>query len=485
VTVTGRRQEDPLVRPVAFVDRRLGSASFMKKTMEYVFPDHWSFLLGEIALYSFVVLVMTGTFLALFFTDSSSSTVYNGSYEPLQGLQASEAYVSVVRISFDVPAGLLIRQTHHWAANLFVAAIVIHAMRIFFTGAFRKPREINYMIGVTLAMLAVLEAFAGYMLPDDLLSGMGLVIAYAVALAIPLVGGQHGMLILDGEFPGSPAFWPRLFIAHVFLLPMIIGALIAAHLFLLTRQKHTQFPGPGRTERNDVGTPMWPGYALRSLGWFLMVAAVLVLLGGLVQINPIWQWGPYETYLSSNGAQPDWYLGWLIGGLRLMPGFEPRFAGATWIPNPFWGGALFPLVVFGLLYLWPWFEQKFITRDRTRHELLDRPRDNPLRTAIGVAVFVWVFFVFYGGSADRLLISIGFDYVGQIWAYRFMAFFVPLIAGVVTYRICKELRAREVHPLRGWQGRTVVRREDGGFDSLPAGDAANPEDGAEPAIKQL
>jgi ubiquinol-cytochrome c reductase cytochrome b subunit len=478
------RRRDPVEAPIAFVDRRLGSASFTKQVLSYVFPDHWSFLLGEIALYSFVVLIGTGTFLALFFADSQSETVYHGSYSALTGLRASEAYVSVLNISFDVPAGLLIRQTHHWAANVFVAAIVIHAMRVFFTGAFRKPREINYVVGVTLAMLAILEAFAGYMLPDDLLSGMGLVIAYAVALSLPLIGGQFGTLVWDGEFPGSAAFWPRLFIAHVFLLPLIIAALIGLHLALMTRQKHSQFPGRGRTERNDVGTPLWPGYALRTVGWFLLIAGILFLLGGLVQINPIWQWGPYEPYLSSNGAQPDWYLGWLIGGLRLMPELEPRFGGHTWIPNPFWGGALFPLVVFGLLYLWPWIEQRFITRDRRRHELLDRPRDNPLRTAIGAGVLTWIVFIFYGGAADRVLVSVGFDYVGQIWAYRVLAFALPVLVGLLAYRICRELKAREVHPLRGWQGSTVTRTVDGGFASVPDEDAANPRAGDEPGLRR-
>jgi ubiquinol-cytochrome c reductase cytochrome b subunit len=403
----------------------------------------------------------------------------------LKERSSAEAYVSVLNISFDVPAGLLIRQTHHWAANVFVAAIVIHAMRIFFTGAFRKPRELNWLIGVTLAMLALLEAFFGYMLPDDLLSGMGLVIAYAVALSLPIVGGQIAVWFWGGEFPGSPDFWPRMFIMHVFVLPVIIGALIAVHLFFIMRQKHTQFRGRGRTERNDVGTPMWAGYAFRSLGWFFMVCAVVTLLGGLIQINPIWLWGPYEPYLSTNGAQPDWYLGWLIGGLRMMPPLEPRGFGHTWIPNPFWGGALFPLIIFGLLYLWPWFEQRFLTKDRKRHELLDRPRDNALRTAIGTGVFTWLFFVFYGGSADRLLISIGFDYVGQIWAYRFLMFIVPAIVAFLTYRICKQLKRREAHPLRGWDGHTVIRTEDGGFTTIAPGDAANPEQGAEPGIKQL
>ena len=279
---TRTRKEDPLAEPVRFVDERLGAAPLLKKALHYAFPDHWSFLLGEIALYSFVVLIATGTFLALFYVPSQSETVYHGGNAALQGLAGSQAYVSVVRLSFDVPAGLLMRQAHHWAANVFIASILVHLMRVFFSGAFRKPRELNYAVGVTMLMLALLEGFAGYSLPDDLLSGMGLVIAYGVALSVPLIGGQLANLIWDGRFPGSDAFFGRLFIAHVFILPAIIGTLIAVHMAMIMRQHHAQFPGPGRQERNVVGTPLWPGYALRTLGWFAAVTAVIVLLGGLV-----------------------------------------------------------------------------------------------------------------------------------------------------------------------------------------------------------
>jgi ubiquinol-cytochrome c reductase cytochrome b subunit len=327
------RRPDPLVEPIRFVDSRLGAASLIRASLRYVFPDHWSFLLGEIALYAFLALVATGTYLALFFEPSTAETVYRGSYAPLQGATMSHAYLSTLEISLDRPAGLLIRQTHHWAALVFVAAIVVHLMRIFFTGAFRTPRELNWMVGVTMLGIAILEGFLGYSLVDDQLSGMGLAIAYSVVLSIPLVGGQLATLIWDGRFPGSEAFEPRLFIGHVFLIPALLATLIAVHLAMVVRQRHTQFRGPGRTERNDVGTPTWPGYALRSLGWLFAVVAVLVLLGGLVQINPIWLWGPFEPWQGTNGAQPDWYLGWLIGALRIMPNWEPRFWGTRGSPT--------------------------------------------------------------------------------------------------------------------------------------------------------
>ena len=468
--MSARPDRDVLREPVRFVDERLGTAKLLRAALRYVFPDHWSFLLGEMALYSFVVLVATGTYLALFFVPSAGETVYRGSYAPLHGAQVSEAYKSAVDLSLDVPAGLLLRQTHHWAALLFVVAIVLHLVRIFFTGAFRKPRELNWIIGVTLMALAILEGFAGYSMPDDLLSGMGLAIAYSVAASLPLIGGQLATLVWGGPFPGSDAFIARLFIAHVFVIPALLATLIALHLAQIVRQHHAQFPGPGRREDNVVGTPAWPGYALRSLSWMAAVTAVLVLLGGLVQINPVWQWGPYEPYQGTNGAQPDWYLGWLIGGLRIMPNWEPRVLGHTLIPNPFFGGVLFPGIVFAVLYTWPWLEERWITRDRRRHDLLDRPRDNPWRTAIGAAFFTWVAMIFVAGAADRMLISIGFSYVGQVWFFRFAAFLAPVVAGVVAHRACRQLQATGAHPLRGWTGRRVAREPGGGFRDMPPAD---------------
>jgi quinol---cytochrome-c reductase cytochrome b subunit len=432
-------------RAVRFADQRLGSSSLLKKALRYAFPDHWTFLFGEIALYAFVVLVATGIYLTLYFEPSTHDTIYRGGYEPLQGVRTSEAFDSTMRLSFDVPAGLLFRQTHHWAALVFVAAIVMHMFRVFFTGAFRKPRDINWIVGVTMMGLAVFEGFTGYSLPDDLLSGMGLAIAYGVAMSIPLIGADVAFLAWGGEFPGTHVFESRLFIVHVLIVPVILAGLISIHLATIMRQKHTQFPGPGRTERNVVGTPMWPGYALRSIGLLLSVAAVLFLLGGLVQINPIWQWGPYEPYVGTNGAQPDWYLGWLIGALRLMPPLEIQAFGRTLVPNPFFGGLLFPTFCFGALYLWPWLERR-ITRDESRHELLDRPRDRPWRTALGAAFFSWVVTIFVAGAGDRMFFSLGFPYEGQVWFFRIAAFVVPVVVYLVVLRVCRELREEEPRP---------------------------------------
>ena len=430
-------------RAVTFVDERTGAIPLVRRSLRYVFPDHWSFLLGEVALYSFVVLLGTGVYLTFFFEDSTAQTIYNGEYSPLVGHEMSEAYRSVLEISTTVKAGLLIRQTHHWAANVFVAAIVLHLARIVFTGAFRKPRDLTYYIGLTMLMFALLEGYLGYSLADDLLSGMGLAIGYGVALSIPFVGANLAALIWGGPFPGDPDFWSRMYVTHILLIPAALAVLISLHLVLVATRHHTQFRMTRRhTERTVVGTPLIPGYAPRSLGLACAVAAVLFLLGGLVQINPIWLWGPYHTYEATNAAQPDWYLGWLIGGLRLMPDWDLVIAGYTVVPNAFWGGAAFPLVVFALLFLWPWLERRR-TGDHRFHNLLDRPRDAPWRTGLAAALATCVVTVFFAGSMDRAQVTLGLAYDKQLWAYRVLFVVLPVVVLLVTVRVCRELRDGE------------------------------------------
>jgi ubiquinol-cytochrome c reductase cytochrome b subunit len=428
---------------VGFVDHRSGSAPLLRKTLRYLFPDHWSFLLGEVALYAFVVLVATGTYLAFFYRDSTKDVVYHGPYAPLHGQHMTEAYHSALDLSFTVKAGLLMRQTHHWAADIFVAAIVLHLLRIFFTGAYRKPRGLTYTIGLLMLFAVLLEGYLGYSLVDDLLSGMGLAIGYGVALSIPFFGANLAALIWDGPFPGSPAFFSRMYIMHVFILPAVIATLLVLHLALVALRHHTQFKRtPRQTERKIVGVPTYPGQTPRSLGLLSFVVGTLFLLGGLVQINPIWLWGPYHTYSAENGAQPDWYLGWLIGALRLMPNWDFTIGNYTLVPNPFWGGAAFPLVVFGFLLLWPALERRF-GGDDAYHNLLDRPRDAPVRTAIGFALLVWVLVVFLAGASDRVDVMFGISYAAQLWVYRVLFFVAPPVVGLIAYRVCVELEKGE------------------------------------------
>lgn len=426
-----------MIRKLAtWLDERVGASGFTRHALNKVFPDHWSFMLGEIALYAFVVLLLTGIFLSLFFDPSVRETVYEGAYEPLNGVTVSDAYNSVLRLSFDVRAGLVMRQIHHWAAIVFIASLVVHMLRVFFTGAFRKPREINWIIGLTLLILAMFNGFTGYSLPDDLLSGTGLRIAYSIALSIPLIGTWLAFLLFGGEFPAEEII-PRLFVTHVMIIPAAIIGLLTVHLAIVWRQKHTDFPGPGRRESNVVGSKLWPTYAAKSLGLFFAVFAVLGALGGLVQINPVWLYGPFEPQQVTSPAQPDWWLGWVEGALRLFPAWEIRAFGFE-IPNPFFPAILLPGITFALLYAWPFLEQRF-TNDLEFHHLLDRARDHPVRTALGVATTTFYVVMFLAASNDLLAKWLDLEVELVTWAYRVAVIVLPVIAGFVTYRLMKAL----------------------------------------------
>ena len=390
------------------------------------------------------MLVATGVYLTFFFHPSLNEVVYHGSYVPLQGVRMSEAYRSAIDLSFDVRAGLVMRQIHHWAALLFLATIVVHLCRIFFTGAFRRPREINWMIGVTLLILAIFNGFAGYSLLDDQLSGTGLRIAYSIALSIPVVGTWLASLLFGGEFPG-PDILTRLFIIHVLLLPAAIAVLLTAHLFIIVRHKHTQFAGPGREEDNVVGKRLWPTYAAEATGLFFLTAAVLCLLGGVAQINPIWVYGPFNPAEVSSASQPDWYMGWLDGALRIMPGWEIRAFGFE-IPNPFFPAVLLAGITFTLLYIWPFIEAR-VSGDHAEHHICDRPRQRPVRTALGVATLSFYVICFFGGASDVLSSTFGLSVNAVLWTFRIALIVVPPIAAATTYRLCRELSARDGLPI--------------------------------------
>ncbi len=423
-----------------WLDERLGQAGKLRRTLNKVFPDHWSFMLGEIALYSFIILLLTGTYLTFFFKASSAEVVYHGSYLPLRGVTMTQAYESTLQISFDVRAGLLVRQIHHWAALLFVASIAVHACRTFFTGAFRKPREINWVIGVVLLTLALGEGFCGYSLPDDLLSGTGLRIAYSIAESIPVVGSYLAYFVFGGDFPGDQIIG-RLYAIHILLIPGILLALIGAHMALLVHQKHTQFPGPGKTEHNVVGSRLFPGFAAKTNGFFFIVFGACALLGGLAQINPIWLFGPYEARNVSAGSQPDWYIGWLDGSSRLMPGWEIRLWGHT-IPPIFWPTVIMPGIIFTLMGAYPWLEQRF-TGDRNIHHLLDRPRDRPIRTAIGVGSITFYVVLWASGGNDILANIFHISLNVTTYMGRTAAVIGPPIAFWITYKLCLALQAKD------------------------------------------
>ncbi len=424
-------------RLTQWIDDRLGASSFAKQALNKVFPDHWSFLLGELALYCFLILVLTGVFLSFFFDPSVSESVYRGEYEPLNGVHVSNAYKSVLDLSFEVRAGLVMRQMHHWAALIFIAAMFVHMLRIFFTGAFRRPREINWLIGLTLLILGLLNGFSGYSLPDDLLSGTGLRIAYSVVLSIPVIGTWMAFLVFGGEFPAEQII-ERLFVVHIFIVPVAIAGLMTAHLAIVWRQKHTQFPGPGRTEGNVVGEKLWPTYMTKSMALFFGVSAVVAILGGLVQINPVWLYGPFRAEQIPSPAQPDWYLGWLEGALRLFPPWEIRAFGFE-LPNPFYPAILLPGITFNLLYLWPFLEAK-LTGDREPHHLLERARDHPVRTALGIAGLAFYLVLFAAASNDLLSKWLKIPVESITNAYRVLLLVFPPVAGLITYRLMDALR---------------------------------------------
>jgi ubiquinol-cytochrome c reductase cytochrome b subunit len=419
------------------LDQRFHLASGLRRQINKVFPTHWSFMLGEIALNTFIVLLLSGTYLTLFFDPSMEEVKYNGVYSNLRGIEMSRAYASTLELSFDVRGGLFIRQVHHWAALLFVAAIVAHMFRTFFTGAFRKPRETNWAIGVAIALLAGLEGLTGYSLPDDLLSGTGLRIISAITMSPPIIGTWAHWAIFGGEFPGTLII-PRFFIIHVLLIPGILVALIAVHLGLVWYQKHTQFPGPGRTERNVVGVRILPVFATKATGFALTNIGVICLMAGLFQINPIWNFGPYNPSQVSAASQPDWYVGWLDGSTRLWPAWE-IYLGNYMIPASFWPTMVIPGIMFSLAFAYPAIERK-LTKDNASHNLLQRPRDVPVRTGLGMMAISFMFILLLSGGNDVIAYTFDISLNATTWAGRIGMLLLPPIAYYVTYRICLGLQ---------------------------------------------
>jgi len=457
---------DPRLAAAAdFLDTRVGISKIVKEFARKIFPDHWSFLLGEIALYSFIVLLISGTFLTMFFVPSMAETHYPTDALPvsMQGVQMSEAYASTIHMSFHVRGGLLMRQIHHWAALLFVGAMVVHMLRIFFTGAFRRPRELNWLVGFTLLIMGLLAGFSGYSLPDDVLSGNGLRIADGVALAIPIIGSYVSYGLFGGEFPGTDII-PRLFTVHILLVPALILALVAVHLFLIVWHKHTQYPGPGRTQKNVVGFPLFPVYTAKAGGFFFIVFGVIALMGATMSINAVWNYGPYDPSVVSAGAQPDWYMLFLEGALRLMPGpTEFVIGGFTLSLNILIPGVVVPGLLFTFLALYPFIERA-VTKDTGEHHLLDRPRNAATRTAIGAA-FLSIWFVLIGAGANDLIathFNVSLNLI--TWIFRILFFVLPVVVFMVTRRICFGLQRKDRElALHGHETGRVVRFASGEF----------------------
>ncbi len=446
-----------------YVDSRVGFSAALKRNLRKVFPDHWSFMLGEIALYSFIILLLTGVFLTFWYKPSMTEVIYNGSYIPLKGVPMSEAFASTLEISFDVRGGMLIRQIHHWAALFFVAAMMVHLMRVFFTGAYRKPREFNWLLGIGLLTLGLLEGFAGYSLPDDLLSGIGLRIASGIVQALPVIGTWALYFLFGGEFPGVD-FIPRLYTIHVLLVPGIILALVTAHLLLVWTQKHTQYPGPGRTENNVVGYPLLPVYTAKAGGFFFIVFGVTTLMGALVTINPIWLYGPFTPDQVTAGSQPDFYIGFLEGSLRVMPAIEFNiFNTWTFSPNVLIPALILPGLMMTAMALYPFIES-WVTGDKREHNLLDRPRNAPTRTALGTMSLSFYILLWLGGGNDIIATTFNMSINAITWFMRFALIAVPPIVFIITRRICLGLQRNDLDKLlHGKETGRILRLPDGGF----------------------
>ncbi|GAA1934654.1 cytochrome bc complex cytochrome b subunit [Streptomyces sodiiphilus] len=448
-------------RAADWADGRLGIYGLAKANMRKIFPDHWSFLLGEVCLWSFVILLLTGVYLTLFFVPSMGEIAYDGSYVPMQGVLMSEAYASTLHISFDVRGGLLMREIHHWAALIFVVGLFFHMMRVFFTGAFRKPREINWLFGFTLLLLAMFTGLTGYSLPDDLLSGTGVRFMEGAILAVPVVGTWLQMLLFGGEFPGHVII-PRFFVVHVLLLPGLMLALIAAHLILVVYHKHTQFAGPGRTNNNVVGMPLFPVYMAKAGGFFFLIFGLFALIAATTSINPVWVLGPYRPDQVSTNAQPDWYMGFSEGLVRLMPAAEFVLFDRYTLNL----GLLVPLMVFPLMMaviaLYPFFEN-WVTKDKREHHIAERPRNAPNRTAFGVAWLSWYFVALVAGGNDLWALNFDLSINAITWWGRVSFFVLPVVVFIVTRRICLGLQRRD-------REKVLHGRESGVIKRLPHGE---------------
>ncbi|UUU21303.1 cytochrome bc1 complex cytochrome b subunit [Streptomyces sp. DSM 40750] len=450
----------PGERVADWADGRLGLYGLAKANLRKVFPDHWSFMLGEICLYSFLILILTGVWLTLFFEPSGVEVEYHGTYEQLNGVLMTRAYESTLEISFDVRGGLLIRQIHHWAALVFVAGMLVHMMRVFFTGAFRKPREMNWLFGWTLLFLGIITGLTGYSLPDDLLSGTGLRFAQGAILSVPIVGTYLSFFLFGGEFPGHDII-SRLFPIHVLLLPGIMLALVVAHLILVFYHKHTQYPGPGRDQKSVVGMPFMPVYMAKAGGFFFLVFGVLTFMGAIATINPVWAFGPYRADLVTTGAQPDWYLGFSEGLIRVMPGWEINAFGHTLVLGVFIPFSLFPLIMLAI-GVYPFIEA-WITGDKREHHILDRPRNVPVRTGLGVAWLSLYGVLLIGGGNDIVATHLHLSINAITWFVRIGFFVVPVLAFIVTRRICLGLQRRD-------RDQVLHGRETGIIKRLPHGE---------------
>lgn len=433
----------PLVdRLFDMLDERVAHRHVGEAASRKIFPSHWSFLLGEVALISFLVLVGTGIFLTMFYVPSAEQTVYEGSSAVHQGRELPEAYESVVRLTHDVNAGLLVRRVHRAASHLFIFATLAHFARIVLTGAFQRPREPNYHIGLALLLLAVATGWVGHNLPLDTLAVTSYRIFYAMALSVPWVGDPVALWIFGGEFPTTQMI-SRFFSVHVLWLPLTITGVITLHMLLVLRQQHTQAPEEGVDGQTTVvGEPLWPWQAVTTMVLFLLVVGILAASAVLVPWSDVDYVGPYRLGSVVNQSHPDWFLIWVEGLLRLVPAFELDLLGATWT-QVFVVGTAVPLLVVALLFAYPWIERRTVGPTGNVH-VLDHPLDVPFRAGM-VAFSVTFFLVATVAGAHDVVARLLFAPIELVtWVLQAAILVLPPAAGlaVAAYARSQPLRWR-------------------------------------------
>ena len=422
-------------------------------------PLHWSNMFGVVSMACVIVLFATGVFLMFLYTPSSAPVVYRGAYLPLHGTTMSRALASTLALSFQVQGGLLIRQAHHWAALLLPAAIILQLLVSFFTGAFRTPRKTGWVLLFLILIVALVGGWSGYALPDDMLSGTGLRIVQGIVVGIPVVGAWASALLFGGSFPG--AIIEHLYPIHIVIVPVLLVALLWLRIRSGYARGPAQLPGPGRTEDNVVGVPIFPTAAVRAGGLLLTVMGLLFLVSATFAVSPVWLYGPSSPADASADSQPDWYTGFLDGALRLVP---PGW-GFVWLGHTWSLAILLPLAVVGAflvaVVLYPFVEQ-WISGDKREHNLLDRPRNTPTRTSIGVAGMTFYGALWGAGSADLVATHFQVSLEAVLVFYQVALLAGPITAFLVTRRICFALQRRDREVLLHGYGTGRIVRMPGG-----------------------
>lgn len=430
---------------------------------------HWSFMFAEVAIWSFVVLVVTGLFLMVFYDPDMSPVLYQGVYTPLRGIPVSEAFDSTMRLSLEVRGGLLVRQMHHWATLVFVAAIALQLLRMFVTGAFRRPRTVQWLIWVTLLPLGMAAGETGNILPDDMLSGGSLWLIQSALLSIPVVGTSAVQLLFGPEFPGESII-PVMYWVHALVIPAAVAVLLGARERLVRRHGHSRFAAsdPGRRGAR----PLMAGATV----------GVLVILGMGFQIAPIWLYGPAGPGQISAGSVPDWYMGFLDGALRIMPGWELTLGDHTLSLAVLLPALIMPGVFFTALAAYPMAERLAVgrltrydalgrpkTRSRMAGEwtgatVLDRPREAPVRTGVAAAGVAFYGLLWAAAANDQLAHEFQLSVEAVTIFFRFAVVIGPVIAFWVTHRLCLGLQLRERDAgEHGPESGVIVRTAQGAF----------------------